>query len=105
MSDTSARASRLAFWLGSFARYGLSGRRSGVSAGTRGSDGDVTAPGHGEWDEDGGMEPATGGPYLNGAAAAGPCAAANDGVGGLEPGAGLGATGAPREAGAGTGLG
>src|SRR5687768_17177372 len=33
MSETSARASRLAFWLGSFARKGLIGaRRAGVAA-------------------------------------------------------------------------
>src|SRR5271156_4959472 len=46
MSDTSARARRLAFWFGSFARKGLIGRRScGAAPGTGGIDGTVTALG------------------------------------------------------------
>src|SRR5580704_15943629 len=46
MSETSARASRFAFWFGSFARNGLIGFRSagaGVVAATTGIAGDVTA--------------------------------------------------------------
>ena len=46
MSETSARASRFAFWLGSFARNGLIGTLDGVGAATSaraGTDGDSAA--------------------------------------------------------------
>src|ERR1700722_12341563 len=76
MSETSARASRFAFWFGSFARNGLIGFRSagaGVVAATTGIAGDVTAIDATDGGVGGGRSP--GGMMMDGADANAPGAA------------------------------
>src|ERR1700735_5624004 len=94
MSETSARASRFAFWFGSFARNGLIGFRSagaGVVGVTTGIAGDVTAidatdGGVGGGRSPGGMTDGAAAPALvpmAGAPAAAPAGGARGRIGGM----------------------